>query len=703
MAGTETSAAATSGSAGGEAGTRYARVIAILDAAAAGSVADYGGQPRFWAGGVERLAAAVISGVRMIAPAVPAACCAGEADDGYSRATASGLIRGLKGEAPFGSAHLPRLPWGGRPVAAADIAFIADWIDDGLPSGDRLQAIELGPLAAEADGQRRLIVTSEHEFALDHSPRAARPGEPRRRQNIDEMEETEKTALRAAFRAILDLDHWPEDRRSYNNQALIHQNHCQHGWERFLPWHRAYLYEFEQNFLDLGHPVALPYWDWTMPRYLPGTPPDPTKGDIIPQALKAYLLPEPAEAMIARLRPQPSADQKARFMRMAEPGGPRFTRLSDFYDYVRGTVGYTDFAVTEGDPNRQAMIDALLDANALWYPLRYPAQYKKGTIERQVHYHYPTADDMRQIMAINNFRDFGGGSIYDAAFGFLDQNPHNTMHIWTGGMNPDSVDPAADAAPAMTADRRNTAVKAGGRRFHSRSDLYSLPQYGDMFSNLTASYDQIFWPIHANVDRVWSEWQKSNPNAVPADTDSILSPWNYTVGDMLDMSRFGYEYVRKSSFIRVGTEATVGRFVSAAIPISQGTRAFKRAEVRLHAVPQLLRSCFVRVFLNQPGADASTPTHGNPHYAGYLAIFGHGTCYGGPGHCDIPPPVPRVFDLRTRSHNMPRNHRVDVTEVARRLLAGATELRVTLVVIGGDYQEDRDVLRLDGVSLNFFD
>ena len=50
-----------------------------------------------------------------------------------------------------------------------------------------------------------------------------------------------------------------EDRRNFNNQALIHQNHCQHGWERFLPWHRAYLYEFEQNLQDFEPGLMLPY------------------------------------------------------------------------------------------------------------------------------------------------------------------------------------------------------------------------------------------------------------------------------------------------------------------------------------------------------------------------------------------------------------------------------------------------------------
>ena len=53
-------------------------------------------------------------------------------------------------------------------------------------------------------------------------------------------------------------------------------------------------------------------------------------------------------------------------------------------------------------------------------------------------------------------------------------------------------------------------------------------------------------------------------------------------------------------------------------------------------MPQLPRSCFIRVFLNLPGANASTSIE-DPHYAGYLAIFGHADCIGGPGHCDLPP------------------------------------------------------------------
>jgi tyrosinase len=155
----------------------------------------------------------------------------------------------------------------------------------------------------------------------------------------------------------------------------------------------------------------------------------------------------------------------------------------------------------------------------------------------------------------------------------------------------------------------------------------------------------------------------------------------------------------------VGIEAPIGRFVSKPIRIGDKARGFSKAEIRMHWVPQLVRSCFVRAFINQPGADASTDIRDNPHYAGYLAIFGHGDCYGGPGHCDLPPSRARPFDERPRNHNTPRNHRLDVTKAVRRMLEDrkAGELQITLLVIGVDYREEKDLLRLEGVSLNLLD
>lgn len=698
-------------SASGNIARRYDRVKAILDAAAGDSASDYGGAGRFWDADIEQFKKARIYGVPLIAPATAASCCEQE-----SRSARSGLIRGLRGEAPFDGNRFPPLMWGGGRVAESDIQFIADWIDDGCPPDDRLQSFDIGTLEAK-DGTAARVrladVADMGEFAPGEKHYPYRDGEPRQRANLDCLSEAQLDELRAAFRTIYDLDHKTEDRRNYNNQALIHQNHCQHGWERFLPWHRAYLYEFEQNLQDFDRNIMLPYWDWTMPQYRPDKP---TEGWAIPLAFKAYLTAEAATALIKALGLKHGSKEAKGFIKLAEQR-TLFVSQHDFFCYVINTIGYTDFTPSEHDRNRQHMIDALLQSNALWYPLRYPAEYAGGgTINSVIHYHYPTVDDMAQIMSLNNFRDFGGGSVYDASFGFLDQNPHNTMHIWTGGMNPDAGASAydcsgeANAASALPAgttaalgQRRNATTRVADRKFHRGEDLYSQPDFGDMFSNLTASYDPIFWPIHVNVDRTWWQWQTLHPTGLPADLDAVLSPWSYTIRDMLEIARFGYEYVRCAFFMPVGMEAPIARFLSKPIAIDKKMKDFRKAEIRLHWVPQLVRSCFVRAFLNQPGADASTPVRDNPHYAGYLAIFGHGECYGGPGHCDLPPSRPRAYDQRPRSHNMPRNHRIDVTDAAKRALAKTDTLQITLIVIGVDYREERDLLKLEGVSLNFLD
>jgi tyrosinase len=61
------------------------------------------------------------------------------------------------------------------------------------------------------------------------------------------------------------------DGRSWNKQALIHNNHCTHGNWWFLPWHRAYLFYFEAICRKLtgNNDFALPYWNWTTSPSIP--------------------------------------------------------------------------------------------------------------------------------------------------------------------------------------------------------------------------------------------------------------------------------------------------------------------------------------------------------------------------------------------------------------------------------------------------
>jgi tyrosinase len=668
----------------------WEQVQALLKSSTHGEAAALGGL-ELWTLPYARLMATKLVGLPLIDRTKPSSCCGG----GMAGAK-SALLLGLRGEAPFDGSQFPRLPWGKPPMPAEQIQEIADWIANGAPESQpdgETFPLETSDWTAEPIVRVEIAPEAYSDVAAEFAEYSGVPneynqqkGEIVQRMNIDCMTPTQIEQLRDAFREMYALNSWPEDARSYNNMALIHQNHCQHGWERFLPWHRVYLYEFEQVMKDLCPGVTMPYWDWTMPQYVPERP---ENGEIIPPALKAFLTPDSLPYLESNGIPSVSLQPIV---------GCSYSSLDKFFAAV---VGLIDKKYVTGD-YRKRFIDALLDANSLWYPLRYPSEYhnenrQTQTINQAIHYHYPTADDMAQIMSLRTFRDFGGGSLYNDAFGFLDQNPHNTMHIWTGGMNP-FVAPA----PEKLSLNRNKRVNVVGRNFHKREDLYSQPDFGDMFSNLTASYDPVFWPIHANIDRLWSEWQQCHPQSLPEDLDSVLTPWSYTIRDTLDMSRFGYEYVKSTCMLPVGAGSPVAKFVSRPIDIRDKVRgAFGQAEVRLHRVPQLPRSCFVRVFLNLRDADANTPLQ-NEHYAGYLAIFGHGDCIGGPGHCAVP--VRGRYDLRPRSHNTPRNHRVNVTKCVQRLFAaGATSIQITLVVIGADYREERELLRLDGVSLNFLD
>jgi tyrosinase len=668
--------------------SRLAAMQQLLEASADGNASAYAGLS-VWSYSRDQFLTATLAGLPLISLPIPKkSCCSGG-----KAATPSALVLGLRGAPPFDGSQFPRLPWGRPSLAEKDIELIEQWIADGAPESDGASTDI--PVPAH-DWSRHLMMQEVQPAACDDVVQAFaeyqgstneyryQNGELRQRMNIDCMSPAQIEKLRYAFEQMYALNDWPEDARSYNNIALIHQNHCQHGWERFLPWHRVYLYEMEQAMQEFCPDVTMPYWDWTMPQYRPS---HPDKGEIIPPALQAFL----TEASLVYL-----ASHQIPTEPLQPLVGKHFASQARFFAAVSKLI---DPIYTKG-VHRNRFIDALLAANPLWYPLRYPGEFSGSTIDKTIHYHYPTADDVAQIMSLRTFRDFGGGSSYDDAFGFLDQNPHNTMHIWTGGINPDAAGTAPNAA-ALMADR-NRGVKVAGRRFHKKSDLYSQPSNGDMFSNLTASYDPVFWSIHVNIDRLWHEWQELNPNSNPVELDSVLTPWSYTIRDTLEMKRFGYEYVRSSCLLPVGAESPVARFVSKPIDVSANTRAaFRTAEVRLHRVPQLPRSCFIRVFLNLPDADANVPLDHN-NYAGYFAVFGHGECIGGPRHCAVP--LRGKYDLRPRSHNTPRNHRVDVTKCARRLFdAGATQLSITLVVIGADYEEDRELLRLDGVSLNFLD
>ncbi|MDQ2883668.1 MAG: tyrosinase family protein [Actinomycetota bacterium] len=109
----------------------------------------------------------------------------------------------------------------------------------------------------------------------------------------------------AAYREAVDKLMQRNDNRGYNFLAGIHgvpQQLCVHHQWHWLPWHRVYLYLFEQSLQDQVPGVTIPWWDWTSDdahaNGIPSAFTDPATPDGNPNPL--------LKASIQVLNPQPN-------------------------------------------------------------------------------------------------------------------------------------------------------------------------------------------------------------------------------------------------------------------------------------------------------------------------------------------------------------------------------------------------------------
>src|SRR6185312_8726790 len=151
----------------------------------------------------------------------------------------------------------------------------------------------------------------------------------------------------------------------------------------------------------------------------------------------------------------------------------------------------------------------------------------------------PTQADVDNVLGTSNFPDFGGGSPDFPFMGCLEQ-VHGWPHTWIGA----------------------TMANIG-----------------------FAACDPIFWSHHANVDRIWSAWQKTHASANPSDLTAVLSGLDnrWTINDTLDTtgSRLGYEYVVDSQQLLFEENTITDIPVTKTIRLP---RAFRRAEVRIEGL-----------------------------------------------------------------------------------------------------------------------
>jgi tyrosinase len=221
-----------------------------------------------------------------------------------------------------------------------------------------------------------------------------------------------------------------------------------------------------------------------------------------------------------------------------------------------------------------------------------------------------------------------------------------------------------------------------------------------------AAYDPIFWAHHANVDRLFSEWQAAHPSVQPPASimNTALGPFSMTVSQIWDMHKMGYDYVGKQSSLMGMLPMSATKFNApvASFSLSQIKPVIPKVELRFHKVKHPKNSFEIRVFLNQPDANASTPTENNPHYAGSLFVFGHGECGGDAGHCEPPQTTRGPFDLRPPSHLTPMELSLDASEAVNAIAkTGSTsDVTVTLVAVDNKGRQiEKPGIDFEGISL----
>ncbi|RKP04727.1 hypothetical protein THASP1DRAFT_10222, partial [Thamnocephalis sphaerospora] len=81
------------------------------------------------------------------------------------------------------------------------------------------------------------------------------------RREIRTLSEKERNVY---FGAIKKLQLGPRP-NTYDRFVDLHVKFANstHGFPEFLPWHRAYILDFEKALREIDASIALPYWDWS--------------------------------------------------------------------------------------------------------------------------------------------------------------------------------------------------------------------------------------------------------------------------------------------------------------------------------------------------------------------------------------------------------------------------------------------------------
>ncbi len=290
---------------------------------------------------------------------------------------------------------------------------------------------------------------------------------------------------------------WYDNFVWWHRKALACQVDQAHMRPAFLPWHRQYLFMFENALREVSHDdsVSVPFWDWTDP------------------AARAAIF-------------SPS------FM------GPNGDRQQD-HAVLRGPFRKSRWVLNvrdakQGDPLQYTFLSRNIGS---WPGIRTLPTVAHVNAAMAMPYYdvapYDVTSDVSTSFR-NHIEGWRGFSGMRCSKGIMEpvkrtnrtqtERLHNAVHLWVGGAAGPTDD---DSGGTMTLS--------------------------------TAPNDPVFWLHHANIDRLWSIWgaRQAQGNAyapLVATTgmrgqaiDEVMWPWRqsgYFVSprSVLDHTRMGYDY-----------------------------------------------------------------------------------------------------------------------------------------------------------------
>jgi tyrosinase len=128
---------------------------------------------------------------------------------------------------------------------------------------------------------------------------------------------------------------------------------------------------------------------------------------------------------------------------------------------------------------------------------------------------------------------------------------------------------------------------------------------------------------------------------------------------------------------------------------------FTRADIEFIGVDHSGASYEARVYVNNPGADATTARTEANGYAGSYHIFGHGGCFGDLGHCDIHKKQD-VFDPRPSHPLEPIKKVVIATKALQQAVAQGGEITITVVPIircWNEVTQEHEAMKFDHINV----